>query len=225
MSDGRVNDDDDFYAVLGVRTDADAGELRRAWRELASRWHPDRAGPAATRTFQRLSAAYAVLSDPLARVAYDRRRAPAPGAHVPTPPATARPSPPPRPAPPSAPAVMLSRLSKSLWLLLTSGAARYDDGDPPGFVTLVLRPDEAAQGGMVAIPMRIDVRCPACAASASPSAACGRCRGTRRVEELFSAWLAVRPGVAAGEVLVPSAELPGAIDPVRVRVEIFQKAV
>lgn len=122
----------------------------------------------------------------------------------------------------------MSRLSKSLWLLLISGAARYDDGDPPGFVTLVLRPDEAAQGGMVAIPMRIDVRCPACAApSSSPARAvtCDRCGGTGRVEELFSAWLAVRPGVTPGEVLVPSAELPGAIDPVRIRVEIFQNAV
>jgi hypothetical protein len=40
------------------------------------------------------------------------------------------------------------------------------------------------------------------------------------VEELFSAWLAVRPGAADGEVLAPSAELPGMVEPVRFRVKV-----
>ena len=48
---------DDYYAVLGVHADAGAEELRTAWRQLAARWHPDRAGTGATATFQRLSAA------------------------------------------------------------------------------------------------------------------------------------------------------------------------
>ena len=65
---------DDYYALLGIGADADAQELRRAWRRLVLRWHPDRAGPGATATFQAISAAYAVLSDPGARAAYDRRR-------------------------------------------------------------------------------------------------------------------------------------------------------
>ena len=66
--------DDDYHALLGVHPDADSDELRRAWRQLALRWHPDRAGDVAKATFQRLSAAYTVLSDPIARAAYDRRR-------------------------------------------------------------------------------------------------------------------------------------------------------
>ena len=69
--------DDDFYALLGVEDRADVVELRRAWKQLALRWHPDRAGDDATAAFQRLSAAYAVLSDPVARAFPEARyRAP-----------------------------------------------------------------------------------------------------------------------------------------------------
>jgi molecular chaperone DnaJ len=65
---------DDCYALLGIDAEADGAELRRAWRRLALRWHPDRAGPGATATFQKILAAYTMLSDPVARAAYDRRR-------------------------------------------------------------------------------------------------------------------------------------------------------
>src|SRR5205814_4572120 len=64
----------DYYALLGVHAGVDDEELRSAWRRLAARWHPDRAGLGATEKFQQLSAAYTVLSDPLTRMAYDRRR-------------------------------------------------------------------------------------------------------------------------------------------------------
>ena len=67
---------DDYYALLGVHESADAEELRKAWRKPALRWHPDRAGDVTKATFQRLSAAYTVLSDPIARAAYDRRPPP-----------------------------------------------------------------------------------------------------------------------------------------------------
>jgi molecular chaperone DnaJ len=65
---------EDYYEVLGVDPDADEAELRRAWHRLAHRWHPDRAGAAATAVFRMIASAYAVLSDPISRAAYDRRR-------------------------------------------------------------------------------------------------------------------------------------------------------
>src|SRR4051794_18149073 len=106
---------DDHYALLGLRAEADPAELRRAWRRLALRWHPDRAGPGATAMFQRILAAYTVLSDPIARAAYDRRtaRARSPGVRSSSPataPAAARPG--------VAPGVMLRRLSGQLNALL-----------------------------------------------------------------------------------------------------------
>src|SRR5690349_6795557 len=73
---------DDYYELLGVQPGADVKELRRAWRKLALLWHPDRAGAGATARFQKLAAAYAVLSNPLARAAYDRRRRAAEPSHA-----------------------------------------------------------------------------------------------------------------------------------------------
>jgi DnaJ-class molecular chaperone len=207
---------DDYYALLGVAAQADGTELRRAWRRLALRWHPDRAGAGATVTFQKISAAYTVLSDPVARAAYDRRRgtsARASAARSPAPRAS-EPAGAPRPATVRpAPAVMLHRLSGHLNSLLACGIARRAD---EGVIELFLSDAEISEGGMVSIAMNVPVRCQVCRGDAA--AACARCGTRRTVDELFSAWLAVRPGVAEGTLLVPSAELPGMVRPVAFRV-------
>jgi molecular chaperone DnaJ len=65
---------EDYYLVLGVAHTATAGEVRHAFRTLALRLHPDRAGPGSTMAFQRVSEAYAVLSDANSRAAYDGLR-------------------------------------------------------------------------------------------------------------------------------------------------------
>jgi len=54
----------DYYALLGIASSATASQLRSAWRQLALKWHPDRAGDAATATFQKLQAADTVLAAP-----------------------------------------------------------------------------------------------------------------------------------------------------------------
>jgi hypothetical protein len=113
---------------------------------------------------------------------------------------------------------MLSRLCGNLNSLLARGAARYDDADPPGVITLVLRESEAASGGMAMICLRVDLRCPDCATNSRASAACTRCGGSGVVDELYSAWLAIPPGVAEGELLAPSVGLAGMIEPVTFRV-------
>jgi DnaJ-class molecular chaperone len=204
---------DDYYALLGIDADAGAAQLRRAWRLLALRWHPDRAGSGATARFQLISAAYAVLSDPVARAAYDRRRgttARRSGARssdaVRAPTAGTR---------RRAPGVMLSRLTGSLDALLACGFARRAGA---GTIELFLNAQEAGQGGMVTISMRVRVRCPAC--DAAEAASCVRCGARRTIEELFSAWLAVPPGVADGALLAPSALLRGMVHPVSFRVRL-----
>src|SRR4051812_13690986 len=65
---------EDHYAILGVPENVSDAELRRAWRRLARNSHPDHAGAQSTAAFQKISAAYAVLCDPVARAAYDGRR-------------------------------------------------------------------------------------------------------------------------------------------------------
>ena len=64
----------DYYEILGVARDVPADELKRAYRELAKKYHPDRnAGDkAAEAKFKDVSEAYDILKDDQKRAAYDR---------------------------------------------------------------------------------------------------------------------------------------------------------
>src|SRR5438105_3238727 len=68
------------YELLGVTADADGGDIRRAYLQRSKRLHPDawyrkdtgQYGPLLSKWFQRLAAAYQVLSDEESRIVYDR---------------------------------------------------------------------------------------------------------------------------------------------------------
>src|SRR5262249_28793428 len=62
----------DYYAVLGVARDASDVEIKRAFRELARKHHPDVSPDNNGEAFREINEAYAVLSDPDARARYDR---------------------------------------------------------------------------------------------------------------------------------------------------------
>jgi molecular chaperone DnaJ len=66
----------DFYEALGVPKNATAAEIKKAYRKLAQKHHPDaNAGdPKAEERFKEVSAAYDVLGDEEKRAAYDRVR-------------------------------------------------------------------------------------------------------------------------------------------------------
>lgn len=63
----------DPYAVLGVKRDADAAEIKSAWRAIAKKIHPDqnRSDPNAAKLFAEAGEAYEVLRDPKRRSRYD----------------------------------------------------------------------------------------------------------------------------------------------------------
>ena len=64
----------DYYDVLGVGRDASSDEIKKAYRKLAVRYHPDRnpGDKSAEDQFKEASEAYGVLGDPEKRSRYDR---------------------------------------------------------------------------------------------------------------------------------------------------------
>ena len=61
------------YKALGIPTDASADEIKRAYRKMARKYHPDVNPRAeADKKFKAAGAAYEVLGDPEKRAAYDR---------------------------------------------------------------------------------------------------------------------------------------------------------
>src|ERR1700723_3128338 len=64
----------DYYEILGVKKSASAEEIRKAFRKLARKYHPDvnPGDKSAEEKFKALSEANAVLSDPKKRKIYDQ---------------------------------------------------------------------------------------------------------------------------------------------------------
>jgi curved DNA-binding protein len=65
---------EDYYQVLGVDKKTSADDIKKAYRKLALKWHPDRNpnNKAAEEKFKKISEAYAVLSDAEKRQNYDQ---------------------------------------------------------------------------------------------------------------------------------------------------------
>lgn len=64
---------EDYYKLLGLDKRATAEDIKKAYRKLALKWHPDKNpnNKAAEEKFKKISEAYAVLSDPKKREEYD----------------------------------------------------------------------------------------------------------------------------------------------------------
>ncbi len=74
--------DKDFYAILGVSKDVSEAELKKTYRKLARKYHPDSnpGDPKAEAKFKEISEAHSVLADPELRREYDQIRAMGSGA-------------------------------------------------------------------------------------------------------------------------------------------------
>lgn len=63
----------DYYKILGVARDASPGDIKKAYRKLARKYHPDVSNePDAESRFKEVGEAYEALSDPEKRAAYDQ---------------------------------------------------------------------------------------------------------------------------------------------------------
>ncbi|XP_029436709.1 dnaJ homolog subfamily C member 18 [Rhinatrema bivittatum] len=71
----RIQECQDYYQILGISRDADEDDLKRAYRRLALRYHPDKnSTPGASEAFKVIANAFAVLSNPENRQRYDEYR-------------------------------------------------------------------------------------------------------------------------------------------------------
>ncbi|MES2299636.1 MAG: DnaJ domain-containing protein [Pseudomonadota bacterium] len=64
---------ENLYAVLGVAPNASDDEIKKLYRSLAMRFHPDRnSAPGAEQRFKSITKAYEILSDPVKRDEYNQ---------------------------------------------------------------------------------------------------------------------------------------------------------
>lgn len=65
----------DYYEILGVGLTASQEEIKKAYRELVKKWHPDvnKDNPSAEETFKKITEAYTILSDPQLRQEYNNQ--------------------------------------------------------------------------------------------------------------------------------------------------------
>ncbi len=202
-----VTSTDDPYAVLGVDRAASAAEIRRAFRRLALRVHPDRAGAASTAAFQNAARAYGLLSNPTARAAHDAAaRAVVSvargGASV-----SARPG-----------LAVIARLAAPLHTLVARGVARER---PDGVVELLLTRDEARAGGHAALGVPLRVPCPTCGGCATRDRLwCARCEFAGTITDDVTALLAIPPHVNDGATFTVRFDDQGERSPLRVCVRL-----
>ena len=64
----------DYYEILGLNRDASGDEIKKAFKKLAMKFHPDRNpdNPKAEESFKEVKEAYEILSDPQKKSAYDQ---------------------------------------------------------------------------------------------------------------------------------------------------------
>ena len=196
----------DLYAVLGVARAATAADLRGAYRRLALAHHPDRAGSASAPRFAEIADAYRVLSNPVARAAYDdalaargawgRRTGDGDGAvhaggvdwRVGTNGWQAS-----RAAPiPD----LIARLSGSLDDLVARGVAKLGSD---GSIDLTVSAAEARAGGTVTIQMSVEVTCSSCGGVARPRGVwCRICDYRGHVSEVVTLVIPIAKAVRSG---------------------------
>lgn len=63
----------DYYKILGIPSGSNEDEIKKAYRKMALKFHPDKnKDPNAEDKFKEIAEAYEVLSDPKKRVIYDQ---------------------------------------------------------------------------------------------------------------------------------------------------------
>ena len=176
----------DFYLILGVSRDATTAAIKRAFRRLAKKYHPDVDPVRAPDEFHELQAAYETLADAERRRRYDD----------------------------SLRQGERDDFRSLAWSFVRSPAAG-DLRRPvrPGSLSgeILLTPREAAAGGVLALDVPVSGTCPSCEGTGGFVFDCGRCGGEGKVERRLPVPLRMPAGVRDGTVFQVAVDDPSLV--------------
>jgi DnaJ-class molecular chaperone len=176
----------DFYLILGVSRDATTAAIKRAYRRLAKKYHPDLDPVREPDEFQELQAAYETLADAERRRRYDETLCQGEG----------------------------DKFRSLAWSFVRSPAAG-DLRRPirPGSLSgeILLTPREAGAGGVLALDVPMSSICPSCEGTGGFVFDCGRCGGEGKVERRLPVPLRIPPGVQEGTVFQVAVDEPSVL--------------
>jgi len=180
----------DHYSVLGVAKTATPKEIKKAYKKLAIKYHPDRnPDKGAIEQFKKASEAYEVLGDPVKRSQYDLQ------GYVGRRPRQAPPKPPPPPKPKKKPKTK-EEFQKE-WAEKNEGK-KYYNHDPENvictffggsatgrsiLVHLSLTPSERRNGCVKEVPIKKRDFCSVCGGSKGGEFTCLHCKGKAGIKE------------------------------------------
>jgi molecular chaperone DnaJ len=184
---------EDLYKLLGLSRDASLEEIKRAYRELAKRHHPDRTqnNPRDTEIFKAVAVAFATLSNPERRAEYDRGLA-----------ASERRTANPRTRRAGATASDFRRQSSPFGDILEEffqGWGGWPLERDERALEITLTSQEAQRGVSVPIDIPWKDQCSLCQGSGlAPFSICSGCRGSGFTHGSRRITLTIPPGIASG---------------------------
>ena len=175
----------DYYTILGVARDASSAAIKRAFRRLAKKYHPDLGQVVTGDEFQALQSAYETLADAERRRRYDETLEPL------------------RPVRKG-----IEPLNWSFVRVPASGDLRRPVR--PGTVSgeILLDATEAAAGGVLPLDVPLVAMCPACDGTGGFVFDCDRCGGDGRIERRLPVPVRIPARVADGTVFQISIDDP-----------------
>jgi DnaJ-class molecular chaperone len=179
----------DYYRILGVRRDAPLSAIKRAYRRLARKLHPDIGADAPPEDFLELQKAYETLVDAERRRRYDESLTDSEN----------------RGAGP---------FEALAWSFVRSPAS----GDlrrpvRPGSLSgeILLTPDEAAAGGVLPLDIPVEAVCHACGGTGGALFGCPRCDGNGSLQRRLPIPLRIPAGVRDGATFQVTVDDPSVL--------------